>query len=100
MASRFQSIYTNSDPLYSVYRSNRCQELLNDDLLLVVVLPGSWSREIAVRLVDPEQILFVHYADAFADFVADLVSSHEADRFSDRLVAIRRLDAVTVECPD
>jgi hypothetical protein len=65
--------------------------------MLVAALPGS-EREVAIRLVDPEPILFIHYTDCFPDLVEDLVASWESPKYKSRLVWIQRQDADTVEC--
>ena len=88
------------DPLFgfSVYRAGRGGDLLQDDLILVATLPGPGRRQIAMRLEDPEPILFVHYTDCFPDLVKDFIASWDSPRYKSRLLSIRREGADTIEC--
>ena len=91
-------IYRDSQLGFSVYRGDRGCDLLHDDLILVATLPGSGQREVAVRLADPEPILFVHYTDCFPDLVEDFIASWKSPRYRSRLVSIRHRDSDTIEC--
>src|SRR5262249_20235986 len=88
----YRCLHKDPQLRYSVYRGDR-----RDDLMLVATLPGS-EREIVIRLVDPEPILFIHYTDCFPDLVEDFIASWESPKYKSRLVSIRHQDAETVEC--
>ncbi len=94
----YRRIHKDSQLGFSVYRGNRADDLLQDDLVLVATLPGSARREVAIRLDDPEPILFVHYTDCFPDLVEDLIAAWESPRYSSRLLKFRHQDADIIEC--
>jgi hypothetical protein len=91
----YKCVHKDSQVGFSVYRGDS-----RDDLLLVAALPGADQREIAMRLIDPEHILFVHYTDCFPDLVGDFVASWEAPRFKARLISIQHRAAGIIECPE
>lgn len=94
----YRRVHEDSRFGFSVFRAGRRYDLVDDDLVLVVGLPGTDRREIAMRLLDPEHILFVHYTDCFLDLVEDFASSWESPRYQPRLISITHHDAGTIEC--
>jgi hypothetical protein len=96
----YRCVHKDSQLGFSVYRGERHEDLIGDDLLLVAALPGAGQREIAMRLADPEHILFVHYTDCFPDLVEDFVASWDSPRYKTRLIDIKHHDATTIECPE
>ena len=96
----YRRVHEDSKLGFSVFRADRRDDLMYDDLVLVVGLPGTDRREIAMRLVDPEHTLFVHYADCFPDLVEDFASSWESPRYQQRLISITYHDATTIECSE
>jgi hypothetical protein len=94
----YRCIHRDSQLGFSVYRGDRGRDLLHDDLILVATLSGSGQREVAMRLADPEPILFVHYTDCFPDLVEDFIASWESARYRTRLVSIRHQGSDTIEC--
>jgi hypothetical protein len=89
----YRCIHTNPQLGFSVYRGDR-----RDDLILVASLPNGSQREIAIRLVDPEPIMFIHYTDCFPDLVEDFVACWDSPRYKSRLLSMRHHDPDTIEC--
>jgi hypothetical protein len=96
----YRCVHKDSQLGFSVYRGDQRDDLLDDDLLLVAALPGTGRGEIAMRLIDPEHILFVHYTDCFPDLVEDFVASWESPKYKTRLISIEHHDATTIECSE
>jgi hypothetical protein len=94
----YRCVHRDSQLGFSVYRGNLRDDLLRDDLVLVATLPGSGQREVAMRLTDPEPILFVHYTNCFPDFVENFVAAWDSPRYQSRLVSVRHQDPETIEC--
>jgi len=94
MAMTYKCVHIDSELGYSVYRGERGY----DDLILVARLPGTGQREIAIRLEDPEQIMFIHYTDCFPDLIEDFLTACESPRYKSRLISIRHHDQSTIEC--
>ena len=89
----YHCVHTDLQLGFSVYRGNRW-----DDLILVATLPGAGRGEIAMRLTDPEPIMFTHYTDCFPELVEDVVASRESPKYKSRMVSIRRLNSDSIEC--
>lgn len=94
----YQRIHEDSQRGFCLYRGKRGGDILHDDLILVATLPGLGRREIAVRLEDPEPILFVHYGDCFPDLVEDFIGFWESPKYRSRLLSIRHVGTNAIEC--